>query len=667
MKKILHTALLLLFTGLSAVAQMTASGPGTSIDTLSLMDLMNIKITVATITEMTPAQSPAVISTITDEDIRAIGAHDLMDVLALVPGFSFGSDVEGIVGLSVRGNWAHEGKVVLIIDGQVMNEELYSTLQWGHHYPINNIERIEIIRGPGSALYGGYAAYAVINVVTRTAKNKNEFGATANASTTGDGITESGASVYYGSKFSTSGTVSVNAEISDGQRSQEKYTDTHGSSFSMDRNSGLRNYFINTAIGIHNFEIRAIADVYANQTRDEYLQISSKARWLHFDSYFTEINKSFHFGDKWDLKARLQYKNQTPWALSDQVDSTDQQVGVETFKIKSERITGTLNGTYTVSDDIGISAGFQHYFDKATNLVADEIFSKSNTSTLTTTNTSGFVQALWKNSWFNIIAGARINNNSRFASTIVPRIGLTKEFGKYHIKALYNRSFRSPSTQNIDLSSAIKPEKSDIFEVETGVMFTENSGLNLNAYYIITQDPIIYYFDTLTDFDAYTNAAETGTHGIELEYHYKKNGATLHLGGSFYLTNQEKGLQEYDAIGQSGANLGISPVKLTAQLSYRLSSHLQTSFTAVYESEKTGITAATLNGDSLVYHRYDPTLNLNIFLDYKVPGVTGLSIRAGVRNILNQDTYLVQPYNSLHGALPGLGRAIELKLSLQRF
>lgn len=78
-----------------------------------------------------------------------------MQVLQLIPGFDFGVDVEGIVGIGVRGNWAHEGKVLMLWDGLEMNEDLYSTLQFGGHYPVGQIKRIEIIRGPGSAIYGG--------------------------------------------------------------------------------------------------------------------------------------------------------------------------------------------------------------------------------------------------------------------------------------------------------------------------------------------------------------------------------------------------------------------------------------------------------------------------------------------------------------------------------
>ena len=95
-------------------------------------------------------ESPGVVTVISAEEIRASGARDLVDLLQLIPGFTFGVDVWGVVGLAVRGNWAHEGKVLLLVDGQEMQELDYGTLQFGNHIPVSVIHRIEIIRGPGS-------------------------------------------------------------------------------------------------------------------------------------------------------------------------------------------------------------------------------------------------------------------------------------------------------------------------------------------------------------------------------------------------------------------------------------------------------------------------------------------------------------------------------------
>jgi outer membrane receptor for ferrienterochelin and colicin len=226
-------------------------------DTLSLQDLMNIKLTVASSTELTPRQSPAIVTYITASDIKNYGATDLMSVLKQIPGFDFGADVEGVVGLGVRGNWSHEGKVVLLIDGQEMNEGLYSTLQFGNNYPVQNIERIEIIRGPGSAMYGGYAAHAVINVITHTPKSKFEIQANTNYGASQSTTNNAGGNIYIGAK-NKNRSLSINVNRSIDQRSTKDYVDVYGNSYSMKNNSGLENTYINLKSSVGNLSFVAI-------------------------------------------------------------------------------------------------------------------------------------------------------------------------------------------------------------------------------------------------------------------------------------------------------------------------------------------------------------------------------------------------------------------------
>jgi len=75
------------------------------------------------------------------------------------------------MGLSLRGNWANEGKVLVLMDGQPFNELLYQSVAVGNRFPVDAIERVEIIRGPGSAQYGGSAEYGVINIITKVTIN----------------------------------------------------------------------------------------------------------------------------------------------------------------------------------------------------------------------------------------------------------------------------------------------------------------------------------------------------------------------------------------------------------------------------------------------------------------------------------------------------------------
>lgn len=116
-------------------------------------------------------EAPGIVTVITREEILKMGARDLIDILNVVPGFHFGTDVTSVVGVGIRGNWAHEGKFLLQLNGISLNETLFATSAYGNRFPIAAIQRIEIIRGPGSAIYGGYAELGVINIITQSGED----------------------------------------------------------------------------------------------------------------------------------------------------------------------------------------------------------------------------------------------------------------------------------------------------------------------------------------------------------------------------------------------------------------------------------------------------------------------------------------------------------------
>src|SRR4051812_47227501 len=82
------------------------------IQELSLEDLLNPEVQVASKTPLTMRDAPGILTVVQHDEIVRSGARDLMDILQLVPGFSFGVDVEGVVSLGFRGLWGHEGKIL---------------------------------------------------------------------------------------------------------------------------------------------------------------------------------------------------------------------------------------------------------------------------------------------------------------------------------------------------------------------------------------------------------------------------------------------------------------------------------------------------------------------------------------------------------------------------
>ena len=214
-----------------------------------------------------------------------------MQVLQFIPGFDFGVDVEGVVGIGVRGNWGHEGKVLMLWDGLEMNEELYSTLQFGGHYPVSQIKRIEIIRGPGSAMYGGNAEYAVINIVTING-DLDGVAVDAEYSCSKDATASQGISAAFGKKW-TNSRFSFSTYQSKFIRSDRDYVDNYGNSYSMTNLSSMNSEQYRLDYSYGKFSIIAFHDNYKLLQRDGY------------DSVFSGIQKSFYqFRNK--CKSRIQ-------------------------------------------------------------------------------------------------------------------------------------------------------------------------------------------------------------------------------------------------------------------------------------------------------------------------------------------------------------------------
>lgn len=150
---------------LSAAANQAAE----TLPQMSLEELLNVKVTVATRTETSLLDAPSIVSVITAEDIRRMGARNLQDVMRTVPGFELGVRNFGYPEIGLRGIITNNTeKIRILLDGVAVNENLEGsgTIVFGD-LALENVERIEIIRGPGSAMYGTNAFLGVISILTK--------------------------------------------------------------------------------------------------------------------------------------------------------------------------------------------------------------------------------------------------------------------------------------------------------------------------------------------------------------------------------------------------------------------------------------------------------------------------------------------------------------------
>jgi iron complex outermembrane receptor protein len=132
-------------------------------------------VVTATRTERNPDDVPASITIITSEDIRKQNIKTVDEALAQVPG-AFDRRGKGLAdtraSVTLRG-FPGQGRTLVLLDGQNISTAYTNDVDWSS-MPVENIERIEVIRGPFSALYGGSAMGGVINIITKTPK-KLEF------------------------------------------------------------------------------------------------------------------------------------------------------------------------------------------------------------------------------------------------------------------------------------------------------------------------------------------------------------------------------------------------------------------------------------------------------------------------------------------------------------
>ena len=120
------------------------------------------------------SKSGATVSVITATDLRNMGARNLMDALKRIPGVGIQTSSIGIPTIEVRGVKSDSSeKVLFLINGHAINNNLINGgATWAYgDFPIDEIKRVEVVRGPGSALYGTNAFVAIINIVTQTASD----------------------------------------------------------------------------------------------------------------------------------------------------------------------------------------------------------------------------------------------------------------------------------------------------------------------------------------------------------------------------------------------------------------------------------------------------------------------------------------------------------------
>ena len=183
----------------AAAQTLEEAGSVSSLKALSIEDLMKIEVTSVTKAAEPLSDAAAAIYVITRDDILRSGARSMPDMLRLAPNLQVAQITSNSFAVSARGfNGPAASKLLVLIDGRSVYTPYHSGVSWDvQDVPPEDIERIEVISGPGATLWGANAVNGVINIVTR--RSYDTRGASLDV---GAGNLEQRGSVQYGGQLS---------------------------------------------------------------------------------------------------------------------------------------------------------------------------------------------------------------------------------------------------------------------------------------------------------------------------------------------------------------------------------------------------------------------------------------------------------------------------------
>ncbi len=202
-----------LLTILFAVSTLLADSTSVDLKKLSLEELVNIEVTSVSKKAEKLSQAPAAVFVITSEDIKRSGATTIAEALRMAPGVHVARIANNYWAITARGfNGNFANKLLVLIDGRSVYTPLFSGVYWDmQDVLLEDIDRIEVIRGPGATLWGANAVNGVINIITR-ASCETQGGLV----TSGAGNTERGfGSFRYGGELGVGAHYRIYGKYSD--------------------------------------------------------------------------------------------------------------------------------------------------------------------------------------------------------------------------------------------------------------------------------------------------------------------------------------------------------------------------------------------------------------------------------------------------------------------
>src|SRR5580704_9681294 len=431
----------------TAFAQQTAK----DLSDASLEELSNIQVYSASKHMQSASEAPASVTVITADEIQKYGYRNLADILRSVPGFYVTYDRDytfvGVRGFGRLGDW--NSRILVLIDGHRSNNNVLGQAMMGNEFlvDVDMIERVEIVLGPSSSLYGANAFFAVINVITRNAQQVKDWELSFQ---TGSFGTYEGRATY-GHQFNGLGVLlSGTFYDSQGQTLFFPQFDTPANNNGITSDTDYESYkHILATLTFHGFTLQGLFSTREKVVPTAYFgAVFNDPADYNVDSHqYIDLGYQ-HLIGKWQLDAHTSYDQarlqgpvpEAPLAAGD-------PIVLNTFSFRGNWWTGEAR----LSRDLGERNHLTFGSEVRDNLRQDQgdllnppnVFASDLNSSLIT---AFYVQdelAITSRLTFN--AGLRYDHYSTFGGTTNPRLALIyRPAQKTALKLLYGQAFSAP-------------------------------------------------------------------------------------------------------------------------------------------------------------------------------------------------------------------------------
>jgi outer membrane receptor for ferrienterochelin and colicins len=462
------------------------SGPPSASDAsqlanLSLEELSSLKVDTvygASKHQQRVTEAPSSVSIVSREEIQRSGHRTLMDVLNSVTGFYVSYDRAysyiGVRGFNRPGDYG--GRVLLMINGHRLNDGIFDSAGSAPDFPlpIDLVDRVEVVRGPGSSLYGNNAFFCVINVITRTGES---LGATELSTSYGSYDTWTGR-VTLGKKFPNGLDLLISGDV----LASEGHRRLHFPEFVAEDLDGdwAGRTFASVSYGDWVLEggfsrrrkdwPTAAYDVVPNSHDPTQYTVDERA-WV-------DLRFQHEFDSDWNLSARAyfdRYQFEADYPRRDPIDptaptltnrdlarSTSAGLEISTSKVFWNDHNATLGGEW------------RHDFELSQNNWEVETGNQMLDSNESSDILGLYLQDEWKITPNLILnAGLRYDNYSTFGDTLNPRAAIIySPWQSSAFKLLYGQAFRAPNAYELYYESVIasrnpnlQPEHTRSYEI----------------------------------------------------------------------------------------------------------------------------------------------------------------------------------------------------------